>query len=86
MSVPSDCFVNSNVKYFIILKSSPNGTQCIVQCASQTFANAPKNVVITVQHQGFWNTGKLRYPMYYRTREDLSWEEVLLDWINSTNK
>eukprot|EP01027_Heterolobosea_sp_BB2_P001292 GEZU01001979.1.p1 GENE.GEZU01001979.1~~GEZU01001979.1.p1 ORF type:complete len:260 (+),score=26.90 GEZU01001979.1:184-963(+) len=56
-----------------------NGMHCVVSCDSQTYHHPPKEgAIITVTHDGYWKSGKLRYPYFLRERTDvLSWDEVV---------
>ena len=33
--------------------------------------------MITVKHAGYWDSGKLKDPVFLRERYDMEWEDVL---------
>lgn len=63
-----------------LLCDQPNGLECIVKCPHQIYQHPPKEgTIITVQHEGMWKTGKIRYPYFWRERFDLNWDDLVRD-------
>jgi len=62
---------------FILKQFRSNGHEVIVGCFQQIITNPPQiGSIITVQHNGFYQSGVLRYPFYWKQRNDLSWNKI----------
>jgi len=69
------------------LCEQPNGHTCLVQCDYQTLSDLPApGAVITITHEGFWKTGKLKNPQFLRVRPDLLWSIVLEEHFEGNKK
>ncbi len=61
----------------IILNFRSNGKEVIVGCFQQIIKNPPEiGSVITVKHNGYYQTGTLQHPFYWRQRKDIQWEDT----------
>src|SRR5690348_9753036 len=62
-----------------VTPSRRNGLDVMVQCFQNTLENPPAiGAVITVKHLGSNFDGKLKKPMFWRERKDVSWEQFSL--------
>mmetsp|Transcript_23095 Transcript_23095/g.32216 ORF Transcript_23095/g.32216 Transcript_23095/m.32216 type:complete len:376 (+) Transcript_23095:2-1129(+) len=54
-----------------------DGTRCVVKCTGQVLQTPPAaGTVISVHHSGYWKSGKLKYPFFWRERKDVQWKDV----------
>lgn len=55
-----------------------NGVKCAIPCFLQVRENPPAvGSVVTVKHTGYYSTGTLKFPYFWRARTDMTWEQVL---------
>lgn len=79
-----DLYVNS---IFTSIISRPNGMEVVVRCPAQIFLFPPEQgAVLTVKHTGYWKTGKLKYPYFWRERRDVTWDQIVSEAQNLANK
>lgn len=62
----------------------PNGLLCTVRCSGDVAKNPPAaGTVITVQHSGLWDNGRLKHPFFWRVAEEKTWEDIVKEAQNS---
>lgn len=69
---------------------------CVVGCHRQVLEEPPSiGSVITVQHNGSYQSGTLRHPFFWRVRRDVPWEQLsqerrqtvhYADWTKQRNR
>jgi len=53
--------------------------ECVVGCYQQIMDHPPKEgTILTVKYSGYWTSGKLKYPYFWKERHDITWEDILL--------
>jgi len=51
-----------------------------VRCFKEVLENPPSiDSVLTIKHTGFFSTGRVRDPFFWRIRKDISWDDILLN-------
>lgn len=50
----------------------------MVRCDTDITCDPPAvGSIVTVKHSGYYSTGKLKQPVFWRERKDVTWEDIL---------
>jgi len=70
---------SSSVGFLLCLQA--DGKQILLQCSPDAYRHPPDDgVILRVKHNGTWNSGILRSPVFAGTRFDRTWEDIVNQW------